>query len=480
MPRSWSNPNISEYSTRNPEPGTRNCMVVAMPDLTGKRVVVVGLARSGEAACRLLLKRGASVIGTDQRGKRELDGDLDGLERDGVILELGGHHTDRLLSADLIVVSPGVDLREPLFQRVRAAGIPLIGEVELAFRCSQATFLGVTGTNGKSTTATLLGAILKEAGLPSHVAGNIGTPLCEVAPGLSAGNLVVTELSSFQLETIERFRPHVGLLLNLAPDHLDRYDRVEDYYQAKARLFENQAPSDLAVVNADDPMVLDAARKAVAKRVAFSRSKRLTEGAYLDADQLIVALSGTREIICRWNEVRIQGVHNLENALAASLAAALVGAPTKAIRRALVRFEGLEHRLEFVAEIGGVQYVNDSKGTNVGAVARSLESFTVPLVLIAGGKDKMSDFTPLAPLLRERVKRLILIGQAAGTLRAQLDGVCSMEEAASLNEAVQRAASVASPGEVVLLSPACASFDMFADFEERGRVFKEAVRRLAL
>ncbi|MBM2836967.1 MAG: murD, partial [candidate division NC10 bacterium] len=196
-----------------PEPGTRNCTAVAMLDLTGKRVVVVGLARSGEAACRLLLKRGASVIGTDQRGERELDGDLDGLERDGVILELGGHHTDRLLSADLIVVSPGVDLRGPLFQRVRAAGIPLIGEVELAFRCSQATFLGVTGTNGKSTTTTLLGAILKEAGLPSHVAGNIGTPLCEVAPDLSAGNLVVTELSSFQLETIERFRPHVALLL---------------------------------------------------------------------------------------------------------------------------------------------------------------------------------------------------------------------------------------------------------------------------
>jgi UDP-N-acetylmuramoylalanine--D-glutamate ligase len=449
-----------------------------MLDLTGKRVVVVGLARSGEAACRLLLKRGASVIATDQREERELDADLDGLKRDGVILELGGHRPDRFLWADLIVVSPGVDLRAPLFQRVRAAGIPLVSEVELAYRCSDATFLGVTGTNGKSTTATLLDAILKEAGLPSSLAGNIGTPLCSVAPGLPADSLVVTELSSFQLETIDRFRPGVGLLLNLAPDHLDRYDRVEDYYRAKARLFENQAASDFAVVNADDPRVLEAAREALAKRVAFSRRRRLAEGAYLDADQLIVALSGTRETICRWSEVRIQGVHNLENALAASLAAALVGASARAIRKVLIQFEGLEHRLEFVAEIRGVQYINDSKGTNVGAVARSLESFTVPLVLIAGGKEKMSDFRPLAPLVRERVRHLIVIGQAAGKLRVQLDGACSMEEAGSLEEAVQRAAAVASPGEVVLLSPACASFDMFADFEERGRVFKQAVRSL--
>lgn len=461
------------------EPGAGTCMTGAMLDLTGKRVVVVGLARSGVAACRLLLKRGASVIGTDRRREPELEADLHGLEQDGVILELGGHDPDALLSADLIVVSPGVDLRESLFERVRAAGVPLIGEVELAYRCSEATFLGVTGTNGKSTTACLLGAILKEAGLPSNVAGNIGTPLSQVAPGLQANHLVVTELSSFQLETIERFRPHVGLLLNLAPDHLDRYERVEDYYRAKARLFENQRQSDFAVVNADDPLVLDVARKALAKRVAFSRRQHLDEGAYLDADQLIVALSGKREAICRWNDVRIQGVHNLENALAASLAGALVGASTNAIRRALVRFEGLEHRLEFVAEVEGVRYINDSKGTNVGAAARSLESYSVPVVLIAGGKDKMSDFTPLAPLVRERVKRLILIGQAAGKLRAQLDGACSMEEAGSLEEAVQRAAAAASPGEVVLLSPACASFDMFTDFEDRGRVFKEAVRRLA-
>lgn len=466
------------WLTRNPEPGTRNCMVVTMLDLAGKRVIVVGLARSGAAACRLLLKQGATVIGADRRGVREIGADLCSLERDGVGLELGEQYLHSLLLADLIVVSPGIDLREPSFQRVREAGIPLIGEVELAYRYSEATLIGITGTNGKSTTTTLLGAILTQAGLPSHVAGNIGTPLCGVAPSLAAGEFVVTELSSFQLETIKEFRPRVALLLNLAPDHLDRYDCVEDYYRAKARIFENQQPSDVAIVNADDPLVLQAAVQARGRRFAFSRTRPLDAGAYVSEDHLILNLDGRRETICRVSEVKIQGVHNLENALAASLAAAVAGISPMAIRNALVSFEGLPHRLEYVAEIGGVRYIDDSKGTNVGAVIRSLQSFTVPIVLIAGGKDKQSDFGPLVPLVRERVKRLILIGQAAPTLRRALAGACPMEETSSLEEAVRCAATAASPGEVVLLSPACASFDMFTDFEERGRVFKAAVRGL--
>ncbi len=450
-----------------------------MLDLTGKRVVVAGLARSGQAACRLLLKHGARVTGTDRRDAAEVGAELHDLEREGITLELGGHRADTLRSADLVVVSPGIDLREPLFQQVRASGTPLIGEVELAYRVSEATFLGVTGTNGKSTTTALLGEILREAGLPSVVAGNIGVPLSQVAPGLSPEHLVVAELSSFQLETIERFRPRVALLLNLAPDHLDRYDQVGDYYRAKARLFENQEVSDFAVVNADDPIVMEFARRARVTPMPFSRSQRLAEGAFLDKGELILARSGRSETICRSDELKIHGVHSLENALAASLAAVVSGAPVEAIRRSIVRFEGLEHRLELVAEICGIRYFNDSKGTNVGAVIRSLESFAVPIVLIAGGKDKQSDFTPLRPLVRERVKRLILIGQAAGKLRSQLDGACPMEEAGGLQDAVRRAAAAASAGEVVLLSPACASFDMFTDFEERGRVFKAAVRGLA-
>jgi UDP-N-acetylmuramoylalanine--D-glutamate ligase len=451
-----------------------------MIDLAGKRVVVIGLARSGEAACRLLLKQGAAVVGTDRRGEREVGADLCSLEHDGVSLELGEQYLRSVFSADVVVVSPGVDLREPLLQRVRKAGIPLIGEVELAYRCSEATFIGITGTNGKSTTTTLIGAMLQQDGLSSYVAGNIGTPLCRVAPCLAAGEFVVTELSSFQLETIEAFRPRVALLLNLAPDHLDRYDQVEDYYRAKARIFENQQRSDFAIINADDPLVLQVSALACGRRIAFSRTRPLETGAYVEGDQLMLALDGMREVMCRVSELKIQGVHNLENALAAGLAAAAAGVPATAIRMALTSFEGLEHRLEFVAEIGGVRYVNDSKGTNVGAVVRSLESFTNPVVLIAGGRDKHGDFAPLLPLVRERVKRLILIGEAAGTLRRTLASACPTEEALSLEEAVQRAAAAASPGEVVLLSPACASFDMFADFEERGRVFKAAVQELLL
>jgi UDP-N-acetylmuramoylalanine--D-glutamate ligase len=289
---------------------------------------------------------------------------------------------------------------------------------------------------------------------------------------------VVVELSSFQLETIEEFRPRVALLLNLAPDHLDRYACVEQYYQAKARIFENQRPSDFAIVNADDPLVIQAAAQARGRKVAFSRTRPLDTGAYVWEDHLVINLDGRREAICRVSELRIQGVHNLENALAASLAAAVAGVSTMAIRNGLISFEGLPHRLEFVAEIGGVRYIDDSKGTNVGAVVRSLQSFTVPIVLIAGGKDKQSDFRPLVPIVSERVKRLILIGQAASKLRHELAGACPMEEASSLEEAVRRAAAATSPGEVVLLSPACASFDMFTDFEERGRVFKAAVREL--
>lgn len=449
-----------------------------MIDLAGKCVVVVGLARSGQAACRLLLKQGAAVVGTDRRGEREIGTDLGGLERDGVRLDLGERYLRSLLSADLVVVSPGIDLREPPFRRVRELGIPLIGEVELAYRCSEATFIGITGTNGKSTTTTLVGAILQQAGLSAHVAGNIGTPLCRVAPSLAVGESVVTELSSFQLETIDTFRPHLAVLLNLAPDHLDRYDQVEDYYRAKSRIFENQQPSDFAVVNADDPLVLQASALTRGRRIAFSRTGRLDSGAYVEGDQLILALDGRREVMCRISELKILGVHNLENALAAALAAAVAGASMTAIKAALISFEGLEHRLEFVSEIDGVRYVNDSKGTNVGAVVRSLESFTDPVILIAGGRDKHGDFAPLIPLVRERVKRLILIGEAAETLRRMLAAVCPTEEASSLEEAVRRAAAVASSGEVVLLSPACASFDMFTDFEDRGRVFKAAVRRL--
>ena len=447
-------------------------------EFRGKRVTVVGLARSGVAACKLLAERGATVLGTDQSPAEALRGDLSDLARRGVRLETGGHSPESILDTDLLVVSPGVDLRLPLFARARAAGIPMWSEVELAYCLTGARFLAVTGTNGKSTTTSLLGEMVQAAGFLSVVAGNIGTALCEVVPELTSSHWVVAELSSFQLETIVAFRPHVAILLNLAPDHLDRYTSVEDYYAAKARIFVNQTTEDFAVLNADDPLVLEYAQGIRSRAHLFSRLRTVGDGSFLRGDRLVVRRQGRTEPVCETSTIRIQGVHNVENSLAAAAAASAIGVPVGPIASALASFPGLPHRLEFVAELDGVRYVNDSKGTNVGAVVKSLEGYAGGLILIAGGKDKGGHFTPLRPLVETRVKTMILIGQARPKIRAHLDGACPMEDAASLEAAVERAARIAVPGDTVLLSPACASFDMFRDFEERGEVFRRAVRGL--
>ncbi len=447
-------------------------------DFRGKRVTVVGLARSGAAACKLLAERGATVLGTDQSPPEKLAADPSDLTRRGIRLETGGHSPESILDADLLVVSPGVDLRLPLFTQARAAGIPMWSEVELAYRLTAARFLAVTGTNGKSTTTSLLGAMVESAGIPSVVAGNIGTALCEVVPSLTSSHWVVAELSSFQLETIVDFHPHVAVLLNLAPDHLDRYDGVEDYYAAKARIFLNQVPDDFAVLNADDPLVLKCAQGIRSRVSLFSRLRTMGDGAFLRGSRLVVRRDGRTDPVCETSAIRIQGVHNVENSLAAAAAASAIGVPAGAMAAALASFPGLPHRLELVAEVDGVRYVNDSKGTNVGAVFKSLEGYAGGLILIAGGKDKGGDFSPLRPLVETRVKTMILIGQARAKIRAHLDGACPMEDAASLDAAVERAAQIAAPGDTVLLSPACASFDMFRDFEERGEVFRRAVRGL--
>jgi len=451
---------------------------VGEAEFRGKRVTVVGLARSGAAACKLLAERGATVLGTDQSPPEALRVDLSDLARRGVRLETGGHSPESILDTDLLVVSPGVDLRLPLFAKARATGIPMWSEVELAYRLTGARFLAVTGTNGKSTTTSLLGEMVQAAGFLGVVAGNIGTALCEVVPGLTSSHWIVAELSSFQLETIVAFRPHVAILLNLAPDHLDRYASVEDYYAAKARIFLNQAPDDFAVLNADDPLVLKCAQGMRSRLRLFSRLRTVGDGSFLRGDRLVVRHEGRTEPVCETSTIRIQGVHNVENSLAAAAAASAIGVPVGAMASALAGFPGLPHRLEFVAEVDGVRYVNDSKGTNVGAVVKSLEGYAGGLILIAGGKDKGGDFTPLRPLVETRVKTMILIGQARAKIRAHLDGACPMEDAASLEAAVERAAQMAAPGDTVLLSPACASFDMFRDFEERGEVFRRATRGL--
>jgi len=441
-------------------------------------VTVVGLARSGLAACTVLAERGALVVGTDRSPRETLRGDLAGLEARGVRIETGGHRTESFLAADLIVISPGVPTGLPLLAQARSREIPVWGEVELASRLTAARFLGITGTNGKSTTTSLVGAMLESASFPVVVAGNIGTALCEVVTTLTPSHWVVAELSSFQLETIVSFRPQVAALLNLAPDHLDRYADLDAYYAAKARIFMNQTADDYAVLNADDPPTLAWARGVRSQPRLFSRMRTMGDGAFVRDGRLIVRRDGRTDAVCGVGEIRIPGLHNLENGLAAAAMASAIGVPPAAIGEALRRFPGLPHRLELVAEMDGVRYVNDSKGTNVGAVLKSLEGYAGGVILIAGGKDKGGDFGPLRPLVASRVKTLLLIGQARQAIRDQLAGACPMEEAPTLEAAVARGAAIAVAGDTVLLSPACASFDMFRDFEHRGDVFRQAVRDL--
>ncbi len=450
-----------------------------MLDLKGKRVVVVGLARSGLAASKLLASLGAQVTVSDQKPAEALAVDMGALRSRGIIIETGGHRPETFLRADLIVTSPGVDLRMPLLQEVKAKGVPVIGEAELAYQASRARFIGITGTKGKGTTATILGRILERAGFPVVVAGNIGTPLSEVAPAVGPEGWVVAELSSFQLEAIDRFHPHGAVLLNLAPDHLDRYPSVEEYYAAKALLFKNQGPSDFAVVNADDEKAKELSQDGRARRLLFSRHSPVEEGAFLDGGVLLLSRSGRRTGICRVGELKVPGLAMVENALAAAAAAAALEVEVEAMAEALRTFPGREHCLEFVGVIDGVRYYNDSKATNVFAVVKALEGFESPVILIAGGRDKREDFTPLKPLVRDRVKALILLGEAREKIRATLDGLVPVEEADSMEEAVAKAAAAARVGDAVLLSPGCASFDMFTSAEDRGYRFKQAVLKMS-
>ncbi|MDH7499881.1 MAG: UDP-N-acetylmuramoyl-L-alanine--D-glutamate ligase [candidate division NC10 bacterium] len=450
-----------------------------MEPFQGKKVTVVGFGRSGRAAAKLLLEAGARVKVSEVLPRERVTEDLARFSRKGVEFEFGGHQAKSLLEAEMIVVSPGVSLQVPALQEARARGIPIIGEVELASLFTSATLVGVTGSNGKSTTTALIGEMLRQAKRPVVVAGNIGTPLCDVVPELSPRHVVVVELSSFQLETIHSFRCHISLLLNLSPDHLDRYPDFSAYVRAKTRIFENQQSSDFAILNGDDPSCLSLFPQIQAHRLLFRRQGPVEEGCCLNGREILFRWKGQSTPICLSSEIGIQGVHNLENAMAACVAASLLGLEPEVLRKALREFSGLEHRLEDVLEKDGIRFVNDSKGTNVGATLKSLESYDAPILLIGGGRDKGSDFSPLAEVAKGRVKAFILMGEAKGKMKAALQGTAPILEAKDMGEAVRKAHSLAERGDVVLLSPACASFDMFANFEERGRAFKEEVRRLA-
>lgn len=454
-------------------------------ELNGKRVLVVGLGKSGVASALFLKKHGAKVSVSDTKSGDDLRNEIPLLLDHGIDVETGGHGERTFRGQDLIVVSPGVPVDAPPLVQARSLGESVIGEIELAAQFLPGPIVAITGSNGKTTTTTLTGEILTAAGFPTLVGGNIGTPAISLAERAEKDTVIVLEVSSFQLETIQTFRPKVGVVLNVTPDHLDRHRTFEAYVDAKARLFENQQPIDFAVLNADDPTCVSMAKRTKAQVFEFSRQKEVQHGAWVhDGKILFRDKSGQREMM-KVSEIPLKGAHNLENVLAAVCTAALMTCAPEKIRQAVCDFKAVEHRLEFVAKINGVDYYNDSKATNVDATIKALESFPANIHLILGGKDKGSDYTVLNDLLRQRVKRVYTIGAAAAKIESQIvsssfkTGGPEVVHAETLENAIRKANAVAQPGDVVLLAPACASFDQFKNYEQRGKVFKEVVDELA-
>jgi UDP-N-acetylmuramoylalanine--D-glutamate ligase len=436
------------------------------------------MARTGLAAAEFLSRQGATVIVSDHKPIEALEAEIQLLERRHVNWEAGGHSDDVFARAELIVVSPGVPLQLPALQQARQAGKEIISEIELASRYLRGKTIAITGTNGKTTTTTLVGEILKTAGFTVQVGGNIGTALVSLVESSSAQTWNVVEVSSFQLEAIPSFRPNIAVILNITPDHLDRYASFEAYAQAKLNIFRNQRASDFAVINQEDASLQQAAASIPAKVAWFSGKRKVPDGAYFDGKQLILNSGlGSQTIVLR-DEVPLKGQHNLENVAAAITAAHLAGAVPVKIGDAIKKFKAVEHRLEPVAEIDGVSFYNDSKATNVDATIKALEAFDSGLVVILGGRDKGGDFRALAPFVEKRVKTLVLLGEASSKIRSQLSEAVPMLQARTMEEAVRVSFEQAEAGNTVLLAPACASFDMFEDYQHRGREFKAAVAKL--
>lgn len=441
----------------------------------GQRLLVVGAARSGVAAALLLVRRGAEVTLTD---RQPAIGDAAVLTAAGVTLELGGHREASFTGADLIVLSPGVPVELAEARRAREAGVPIIGELELASRWLRGPIVAITGTKGKSTTTTLVGRMLEAAGRRVLVGGNIGVPLSAQVEASTDDTVHVVETSSFQLETTDRFHPHVAALLNFSPDHLDRHPSVEAYAAAKQRIFANQTGEDWSVVNADSPEAVALAQASRARVVRYALDRAADAAVYVDQGCIWQRTSEGAVPLVPLSAIGLQGRHHLSNVVAASAISSLVGAGPAAMVRALEGFAGLEHVMEPVATIGGVRFVNDSKATNVDAAGRSIESFD-GVVAIVGGRFKGGDLGDLARPLAAHGRAVVAIGEARPLVRAALSATVPVVDAVSLGEAVRQAWGLAKPGGVVLLAPACSSFDMFADYADRGRRFKEEVRRLA-
>ena len=448
-----------------------------MMELKGKKVLVVGLGKSGVAAALFLRRMGAVVTVSDVRPAESLAAEIPALIEAGVMVEAGGHGILTFRRQDLIVVSPGVPLNTPALAQVRAFGLEIIGELELAARFLKGKILAVTGSNGKTTTTALLGEILAEGGLTTQVGGNIGVPVVDLIPASEDNGWSVLEVSSFQLESTREFRPAVAVILNITPDHLDRHGSLDNYALAKERIFAAQKPGDCVVLNADNTRAARAADHARSRVLWFSTEHMVEQGAWVEDGWIVyrAEAGAATETILPLTQIPLKGAHNVENVLAAVVAARQAGVPADAIARAIAKFKAVEHRLEFVSTIGGVEYFNDSKATNVDATAKAIAAFHGGIHLILGGKDKGSDYTTLAPLLRERVRAVYTIGAAAAKIEAHLRGVVTLLSCETLENAVRAAANAARSGEIVLLAPACSSFDQFDSYEHRGRVFKELV-----
>jgi len=450
-------------------------------DFQDKKVLIIGLARSGIAAAKVLASLGAEVTIADRKSAKELSQGLKTLEGWPVKIHTGGYPVISNSKFDLVVTSPGVPMRaEPLVQAVEA-NLPVWSEIELAGSLAKGRIVAITGTNGKTTTTTLIGQMFTDAGLPVVVGGNIGVPLIQEVLGTTPDHSIVVEVSSFQLEWVHAFHPKVAIITNITPDHLDRHGTMENYINVKARIFANQSEEDFTVLNYDDPILRKLAEKCPGKVIFFSHQVTLDEGVFVKDGWIVARFKNREQQICQVSDLKIPGLHNLENAMAAVGAGFASGLTEEQMKNTLTTFPGVEHRLEKVRELNGVLFVNDSKATNPEAAMKALEAFDQPLILIAGGSSKGSDFTELAKMIKEKVKHLVVLGETADDILRAVEqtGFEAVHRVSTFPEAVQKAYELASPGEIVLLSPACASYDMFRSYEHRGKTFKELVAELA-
>lgn len=456
------------------------CRRLQLEDYRDRDVLVVGMARTGIAVAKLLWKLGANVYINDMKAADQLGEEIGELEKRGIKLFLGSSPDELLEKVDMIVVSPGVPFDLPFITRAIDMGIEVVGEIELAYRMCKAPIIAITGTNGKTTTTMLVGEIVKAAGHRVHVVGNIGVPLIDRVMDIDSGDIVVLEVSSYQLESIDRFKPHIAAILNITEDHLDRHKTMENYIRIKGRIFENQDRDDYMVLNADDSRLETFSHNANDNLVMFSRKGRVPRGAWVENGDIVIDIGKGKQRICSSQDLFILGKHNLENALAAAAIAGLMEVDADIISTVLKDFRGVEHRIEYVDTIDGVEFYNDSKGTNPDAAIKAIEAMKGPTIIIAGGMDEGASFDHFIDAFGDRVVHMVVLGETADELMraAEEKGFLNVHRVDSIEEAVSKAFSLAHRGENILLSPACASWDMFTSYEERGEVFKEAVESL--